>query len=94
VTYYYPSISNRKRLQAIIYYILFDFNTELYAINDRINNNNNMKKRKKDAVTNNFLAANKFGGGFGLIYKVYMFCFHDEHALKATTKIYINGKTS
>ena len=63
--------------------LLFDFDNELYAINDGMNTENNMRKReKKDAelplfsygsvsvATNNFSAANKLGqGGFGPVYK-------------------------
>ncbi|XP_059448779.1 receptor-like serine/threonine-protein kinase SD1-8 [Corylus avellana] len=62
--------------------LLFDFDTELRAINDGMNTNNNMNKREKDAelplfsyesvlaVTNNFLAVNKLGeGGYGPVYK-------------------------
>jgi hypothetical protein len=64
--------------------LLFDFDTELHAINDGMNIENNTKKReKKDAelplfsyesvlaTTNNFSAMNKLGeGGFGPVYKV------------------------
>ena len=63
--------------------LLFDFDTELHAINDGMNTENNTKKREKDAelplfsyesvlaATNNFLAMNKLGeGGFGPVYKV------------------------
>jgi hypothetical protein len=64
--------------------LLFDFDTELHAINDGMNIENNTRKReKKDvklplfsyksilAATNNFSAVNKLGeGGFGPVYKV------------------------
>ncbi|XP_059429282.1 receptor-like serine/threonine-protein kinase SD1-8 isoform X2 [Corylus avellana] len=62
--------------------LLFDFDTELHAINDGMNTNNNLNKREKDtelplfsyesvsAATNNFLAVNKLGeGGYGPVYK-------------------------
>ncbi|XP_062177165.1 G-type lectin S-receptor-like serine/threonine-protein kinase At1g11330 [Alnus glutinosa] len=62
--------------------LLFDFNTELDAINEEMNTNNNMKKREKDfelplfsyesvsIATNNFSAVNKLGeGGYGPVYK-------------------------
>ncbi|GLT64149.1 hypothetical protein SLA2020_366590 [Shorea laevis] len=62
--------------------LLFDFDTELHAINDGMNTNNNMKKREKDtelplfsyesvsAATTNFSTMNKLGeGGFGPVYK-------------------------
>ncbi|XP_059437683.1 uncharacterized protein LOC132170643 [Corylus avellana] len=62
--------------------LLFDFDTELRAINDGMNTNNNLNKREKDAklplfsyesvlaVTNNFLTVNKLGeGGYGPVYK-------------------------
>ncbi|XP_062177151.1 G-type lectin S-receptor-like serine/threonine-protein kinase RKS1 [Alnus glutinosa] len=64
--------------------LLFDFNTELHAINDGTNTKENLKKiGEKDvelplfsyesvsAATNNFSAMNKLGeGGFGPVYKV------------------------
>ncbi|XP_062175920.1 receptor-like serine/threonine-protein kinase SD1-8 isoform X2 [Alnus glutinosa] len=62
--------------------LLFDFDTELDAINEEMNTNNNMKKREKDfelplfsyesvsIATNNFLVVNKLGeGGYGPVYK-------------------------
>ncbi|XP_059429294.1 receptor-like serine/threonine-protein kinase SD1-8 [Corylus avellana] len=62
--------------------LLFDFDTELHAINDGMNTNNNLNKREQDtelplfsyksvsAATNNFLAVNKLGeGGYGPVYK-------------------------
>ncbi|XP_059437556.1 G-type lectin S-receptor-like serine/threonine-protein kinase At2g19130 [Corylus avellana] len=62
--------------------LLFDFDIELYAINDGNNTDSNLKKREKDAelslfsyesvlaATNNFSAVNKLGErGFGLVYK-------------------------
>ncbi|XP_035542073.1 G-type lectin S-receptor-like serine/threonine-protein kinase At1g11330 [Juglans regia] len=63
--------------------LLFDFNTELHAINDETNTRDNATKSgKKDvelplfsyesvsAATNNFSNANKLGeGGFGPVYK-------------------------
>jgi hypothetical protein len=64
--------------------LLFDFNTELNAINEEMNTNNNMKKKEKDfelplfsyesvsAASNNFSAVNKLGeGGYGPVYKVH-----------------------
>jgi hypothetical protein len=66
--------------------LLFDFDTELDAINEEMNTNNNMKKKEKDfelplfsyvsvlAVTNNFSTVNKLGeGGYGPVYKVLIF---------------------
>jgi len=63
--------------------LLFDFDTELDAINEEMNTNNNMKKRENDSelplfsyesvstATNNFSAINKLGeGGYGPVYKV------------------------
>jgi hypothetical protein len=62
--------------------LLFDFDTELHAINDGMNTANNTKKRENVelplfsyesvlAATNNFSAMNKLGeGGFGPVYKV------------------------
>ncbi|GLT64153.1 hypothetical protein SLA2020_366630 [Shorea laevis] len=63
--------------------LLFDFDTELHAINDGMNTDSNRKKREKkdaelplfsyesvSAATNNFSTANKLGeGGFGPVYK-------------------------
>jgi hypothetical protein len=63
--------------------LLFDFDTELDAINEKMNTNNNMKKKEKDfelplfsyesvsIATNNFSVVNKLGeGGYGPVYKV------------------------
>jgi hypothetical protein len=63
--------------------LLFDFDTELDAINEEMNTNNNMKKKEKDfelplfsyesvsTATSNFSAVNKLGeGGYGPVYKV------------------------
>ncbi|XP_062175880.1 receptor-like serine/threonine-protein kinase SD1-8 isoform X2 [Alnus glutinosa] len=62
--------------------LLFDFDTDLNAINEEMNINNNMKKKEKDfelplfsyesvsIATNNFSAVNKLGeGGYGPVYK-------------------------
>jgi hypothetical protein len=63
--------------------VLFDFDTELDAINEEMNANNNMKKKEKDfelplfsyesvsIATNHFSAVNKLGEeGYGPVYKV------------------------
>ncbi|XP_059437237.1 receptor-like serine/threonine-protein kinase SD1-8 [Corylus avellana] len=62
--------------------LLFDFDAELYVIDDGMNTSNNLKRREKDAelplfsyksvsaATNKFSNMNKLGeGGFGPVYK-------------------------
>jgi hypothetical protein len=64
--------------------LLFDFDTELDAINKEMKTNNNMKKKEKDfelplfscesvsVTTNNFTVVNKLGErGYGPFYKVH-----------------------
>jgi hypothetical protein len=84
--------------------LLFDFNTDLDAINEEMNTNNNMKKKEKDfelplfsyesvsIATNNFSAVNKLGeGGYGPVYKVRN--ISDECALNTIKKTGISGKS-
>ncbi|XP_059437275.1 putative serine/threonine-protein kinase receptor [Corylus avellana] len=79
----YPNPSTKGESSSSNNLLLFDFDTELHAINDGMNIENNTKKQeKKDAelplfsyesvlaATNNFSAVNKLGeGGFGPVYK-------------------------
>jgi len=85
--------------------LVFDFDTELDAINEEMNTNNNMKKKENDfelplfsyesvsIATNNFSAVNKLGeGGYGPVYKVRNI-FSDECALNTIKKTDISGKS-